>query len=95
MGLKFAYHNHGYGFNKIENQVPIELVFDQTESDLVFFQMDVFSTIAGGMNPSDLLNAYPGLYVSMHVKDMKNLLDFLEMVEILVSGWNCFHRWLH
>jgi len=57
--------------------------------------MDVFSTIAGGMNPSDLLNAYPGLYVSMHVKDMKNLLDFLEMVEIQVSGWNCFHRWLH
>ena len=76
VGLKFAYHNHGYGLNKIENQVPIELVFDQTESDLVFFQMDVFWTIAGGMNPSDLLNAYPGRYVSMHVKDMKKLTRF-------------------
>ncbi|MDO7542207.1 MAG: sugar phosphate isomerase/epimerase [Flavobacteriaceae bacterium] len=76
VGLKFAYHNHGYGLNKIENQVPIELVFDQTESDLVFFQMDLFWTIAGGMNPSDLLNAYPGRYVSMHVKDMKKLTRF-------------------
>ena len=76
VGLKFVYHNHGYGFNKIENQVPIELVFDQTESDLVFFQMDLFWTIAGGMNPSDLLNAYPGRYVSMHVKDMKKLTRF-------------------
>lgn len=76
VGLKFVYHNHGYGFNKIENQVPIELVFDQTESNLVFFQMDLFWTIAGGMNPSDLLNAYPGRYVSMHVKDMKKLTRF-------------------
>tara|TARA_B110000259_G_scaffold82660_1_gene96573 strand:- start:1029 stop:1991 length:963 start_codon:yes stop_codon:yes gene_type:complete len=76
VGLKFVYHNHGYGFNKIENQVPIELVFDRTESNLVFFQMDLFWTIAGGMNPSDLLNAYPGRYVSMHVKDMKKLTRF-------------------
>jgi len=76
VGLKFAYHNHGYGLNKIQNQVPIELLFDKTESDLVFFQMDLFWTIAGGMNPSKLLKANPGRYVSMHVKDMKELTRF-------------------
>ena len=42
VGLKFAYHNHGYGLNKIQNQVPIELLFDKTESDLVFFKWIYF-----------------------------------------------------
>ena len=37
VGLKFAYHNHGYGLNKTENQTPLKLIFEQTDPNLVFF----------------------------------------------------------
>ena len=76
VGLKFAYHNHGYGLNKTENQTPLKLIFEQTDPNLVFFQMDVYWTMAAGVNPIDYLNSYPGRYISMHVKDMKELIRF-------------------
>jgi sugar phosphate isomerase/epimerase len=70
-GLKFAYHNHGYGIAPMEGQIPLHLLLERTDPQLVFFEMDLFWTAAGGANPVELLRAYPGRYHLMHVKDMK------------------------
>jgi sugar phosphate isomerase/epimerase len=70
-GLKFAYHNHGYGLHEMEGTVPLLLLLERTDPKLVFFEMDIFWTTAGGMSPVDLLRAHPGRYHLMHVKDMK------------------------
>ena len=75
-GISFAYHNHGYGFTKKEGLVPTEYVFDNTDSDLVFLQMDIFWTLAAGQDPIRLLNKYSNRYKLMHLKDMKENILF-------------------
>ncbi|MFD0798984.1 sugar phosphate isomerase/epimerase family protein [Maribacter chungangensis] len=76
VGLKFAYHNHGYGLQKVAGQIPLDLIFEETDPDLVFFEMDIYWTIAGGADPIAYLTAYPDRYRLMHIKDMKEKVRF-------------------
>lgn len=75
-GLKFAYHNHGYGLVPMEGTVPLQLLLERTDPNLVFFEMDIYWTVAGGANPIELLRAHPNRYHLMHVKDMKEVRRF-------------------
>lgn len=75
-GTKFAYHNHGYGLKEMEGQIPLKLILDGTDPSLVFFQMDLFWTTAGGADPIALLEEYKDRYRLMHVKDMSKKMHF-------------------
>ncbi len=75
-GIRFAYHNHGYGWKAIDGQIPVELIFANTDPSLVFFEMDIFWTTAGGADPLTLLGKYKNRYPLMHVKDMKKKMHF-------------------
>jgi sugar phosphate isomerase/epimerase len=76
LGLGFLYHNHGYGLTKLEGQIPLRVVLDRTDPELVTMEMDLFWTVAGGADPVELLDAYRGRYRLMHVKDMKKRARF-------------------
>jgi sugar phosphate isomerase/epimerase len=75
-GVKFAYHNHGYGLKEVNGQIPLELIFSNTDASLVFFEMDLYWTTAGGGDPIALLEKYKGRYPLMHVKDMVKKVHF-------------------
>lgn len=75
-GLKFAYHNHGYGLQEVDGQIPLNLILDRTDPNLVFFEMDIFWTTAGGADPLAYLRSYPKRYHLMHLKDMKEKVRF-------------------
>ncbi len=75
-GLKFAYHNHGYGLSEVGGQIPLQLILDNTDPDLVFLEMDLFWTIAGKADPITYLKTYSDRYHLMHVKDMKEIQTF-------------------
>jgi len=75
-GIKFAYHNHGYGWKEVGGQIPMELIFTNTDPSLVFFEMDIFWVTAGGADPVTLLGKYKNRYPLMHVKDMKEKVHF-------------------
>lgn len=75
-GIRFAYHNHGYGLQAINGTVPLDIILKETNPDLVFFEMDVFWTIAGKANPIQLFNDHAGRYKMLHLKDMKSLTYF-------------------
>ena len=75
-GIKFAYHNHGYGWKEIDGQIPVELIFANTDPSLVFFEMELFWTTAGGADPVTLLEKYKNRYSLMHIKDMKKKVHF-------------------
>lgn len=75
-GIKFAYHNHGYGLTKMDGQIPLNLILERTNPDLVFFEMDVYWTTAGGADPIAYLKAYPNRYHLMHLKDMAKKVRF-------------------
>ena len=71
VGLRFAYHNHGYGLQPMEGVVPVDLLLERTDPELVFFEMDLYWTTAGGADPIKYLQSYPSRYHLMHVKDMQ------------------------
>lgn len=76
LGFRFYYHNHGYGLNEMEGKVPFELILERTDPSLVYLEMDVFWTIAGGADPVSYLDKNPGRYKLMHIKDMKKNVRF-------------------
>jgi len=69
-GLRFAYHNHGFGFTPQDNKVPFHYLMQHTDAASVFLEMDVFWTTAAGQDPMQLLAHYPNRYKLMHLKDM-------------------------
>jgi sugar phosphate isomerase/epimerase len=75
-GIKFAYHNHGYGLSEVDGQIPLELIFSGTDPSLVFFEMDLFWTTAGGADPIALLEKHKDRYRLIHIKDMIKKVHF-------------------
>jgi len=75
-GIRFAYHNHGYGMVEMQGQVPLNLIIEKTDPELVHLEMDLYWTVAGGGDPVAYLKKYPNRYKMMHVKNMKKHIRF-------------------
>ncbi len=75
-GIRFGYHNHGYGIKPMDGQIPLEIILNNTDPNLVFFEMDIFWTTCGGADPIELLTKYPNRYKMLHLKDMKEKKQF-------------------
>jgi sugar phosphate isomerase/epimerase len=75
-GIKFAYHNHGYGLQEMEGEIPVQHILENTDPEFVYFEMDVVWTLAGKADPVDYLNKYADRFKLMHVKDMKTIKTF-------------------
>ncbi|HAH23433.1 MAG TPA: xylose isomerase [Prolixibacteraceae bacterium] len=69
-GIRFGYHNHAFEFEKMENQIPYDLLLTQTDPSLVTFEMDTYWVTRGGQNPVDYIKKYPGRFALWHIKDM-------------------------
>ena len=69
-GLRFGYHNHDWEFAPLAGGVlPIEVLLESTDPELVDWQMDIFWTVKGAGDPYALIEAYSGRVTSVHVKD--------------------------
>ena len=75
-GIRFGYHNHGYGLKEMDGQIPLNLLLDNTDPSLVYLEMDLYWTTAGGADPVAYLAKYPNRYKLMHVKDMVKKVTF-------------------
>jgi sugar phosphate isomerase/epimerase len=70
-GLRFAYHNHDYSFLPVDGQLPQDVMMQNTDKDLVDFEMDIYWVVAAGQDPVAWFNKYPGRFKLAHVKDRK------------------------
>lgn len=68
-GIKFAYHNHGYGFKEIDGQLPQDILMNNTDPELVDFEMDIYWVVTGNSDPIEWLEKYPNRFRLAHVKD--------------------------
>lgn len=68
-GIKFCYHNHAFEFEKINGEVPLEIMLKETQPELVSFEADLYWVKKGGSEPMELINKYPGRFSLYHVKD--------------------------
>jgi len=70
LGMKFCFHNHWTEFVKVEEQVPYNVLLENTDPSLVSFEMDLCWTIEAGVNPVDYFKKYPGRFELIHMKDI-------------------------
>jgi sugar phosphate isomerase/epimerase len=76
-GVKFAYHNHGYGLKPMaDGTVPLDVLLAATDPVKVLLEMDVFWTVAGGADPVAYIKKHSGRYRMFHLKDMKTIRTF-------------------
>jgi sugar phosphate isomerase/epimerase len=68
-GLKFAYHNHGYSFEKMDNQYPQDIMMQNTNPDTVDYEMDIYWVAVPEEDPEAWLRKYPNRWKLVHVKD--------------------------
>ena len=68
-GITLQYHAHGYEFLPYGDDTLQDYIIENVEH--AAFQMDVFWMKQGGMNPTKILQKYPGRFLSLHVKDRK------------------------
>jgi len=70
-GLKFAYHVHGYEFQPHGKGTLMDKLMNETKSDNVRIEMDVFWVVHPGQDPVAFLKKYGKRIDLMHIKDMQ------------------------
>lgn len=79
-GIDFAYHNHDFEFEKLEDKTVYDFILDNTDFDLVKMELDLYWISKAGFNPLDYFEKYPKRFPLWHVKDMKaGSKDFTEI----------------
>jgi hypothetical protein len=79
-GIDFAYHNHDFEFEKFDDKTIYDFILDNTDSDLVKMELDLYWITKAGLNPLDYFEKYPKRFPLWHVKDMKaGTKDFTEI----------------
>lgn len=69
--MGFAYHNHDYGFVPLEGQMPQDVLMQNTDKNLVDYEMDIYWVVTAGQDPVAWMNKYPGRFKLAHIKDRK------------------------
>jgi len=66
----FGYHNHEYEFEKENGQVLYDVLLNNTDPNLVTWELDLGWVVASGNDPLAYFNKYPGRFPLWHLKDM-------------------------
>ncbi|MCG9971970.1 sugar phosphate isomerase/epimerase family protein [Christiangramia crocea] len=69
-GLKLAYHNHAFEFDNYNGENGYDVFLNNTEKDLVAFEMDIYWVVRAEKDPVQLFRDHPGRFQLWHVKDM-------------------------
>lgn len=70
-GIRFGYHNHDYGFTPVDGQLPQDILMQNTDKNLVDFEMDIYWVVTAGQDPIAWIDKYPGRFKLCHIKDRK------------------------
>ena len=69
--LTFCYHNHGFEFVPHRDGTLFDLIVEETDPELVSFELDILWAFFPGQDPVDLLQRYPERFRLMHLKDLR------------------------
>lgn len=72
-GLKLAYHNHDFEFQKKAGKTGFEILLKETDENLVDFELDLYWVVFSGNDPFKLFKENPGRFKIWHVKDMDKM----------------------
>ena len=73
-GIRFGYHNHAHEFEtELDGYTFYNYLVENTDSDKVMFELDLYWIKAGGKEALDYFKQYPGRFELYHVKDETEL----------------------
>ncbi|HEU5141309.1 MAG TPA: sugar phosphate isomerase/epimerase [Bacillales bacterium] len=72
-GFTFGYHNHNFEFEEVDGQRGFDILFENTDPELVKMELDCFWVTHAGYSPQEVIEKYGDRVVSLHMKDMKQV----------------------
>ena len=78
-GIQLAYHNHEFEFEKRQNQVPFNILLDETDASNLAFELDLYWTAKSAVDPLQYFKRNPGRFKLWHVKDIDHKGDFADV----------------
>ena len=69
LGLKLAYHNHDFEFEKIDGEYALDILYKEVPASLLQTQLDTCWVNVGGENPAESVLKYAGRAPVVHLKD--------------------------
>jgi sugar phosphate isomerase/epimerase len=70
-GIAVGYHNHNLEYAPVGGTTGWDILVNETDAKLVYFEVDVGWVAAAGLDPVAFLKKYAGRCRWMHVKDVK------------------------
>ncbi|NUQ70636.1 MAG: sugar phosphate isomerase/epimerase [Chthonomonadales bacterium] len=74
-GIAFHYHNHAWEFTDLGGVCGMDILEQETDPDLVRFNVDVFWVMVGGRSPSEFIRRHADRATYFHFKDGRRLAD--------------------
>ncbi len=71
LGMRFAFHNHDYEFKPYGDKTGYQILLDETDPHLVFFEMDCYWVTQAGKDPVEMLHRLGHRVRLLHLKDRK------------------------
>jgi len=106
-GLRLAYHNHSFEFQKFAGRSGFDIFFEAVDPDLVHPEIDTYWVRHGGEDPAAYLARFVGRIEIVHFKDMgpgpkkpmvpvgEGILDWPRMIAACRTGgteWICIEQ---
>lgn len=69
-GLQFCYHNHAFEFQTLDNGYILDILYGDTDPELVRAEVDTYWVQYAGFDPAELIERYRERVLLVHLKDM-------------------------
>lgn len=69
-GLAFGYHNHAFEFDLFDGKTGFDILYENTDPNLVKMELDCFWAVHAGHTPEKIMSHYADRLVSLHLKDL-------------------------
>jgi len=70
-GLIFGYHNHNHEFEAFDGEYGLDIIYKNTDPQLVIAEIDTYWVYYAGVNPVVYIRKYAGRCRLIHLKDME------------------------
>jgi len=71
MGLSYGYHNHSHEFEKFGERTAMEILYEESDPEFVFAEIDTYWVQHGGASPVVWINKLADRLPLLHLKDME------------------------
>jgi sugar phosphate isomerase/epimerase len=68
-GMRLGYHNHDFELARIDGRIPLDVLLEEADPNLLVLELDLYWAVKGGVDPVAYFAQHPGRVHLVHVKD--------------------------